>query len=50
MIGINKEEKIVERTPLKFLNRNQKNIEGDYAFCVDTCNTGGIKEIYIKRC
>ena len=30
---------------MKFLNRNQKNIEGDYAFCVDSCNTGGIKEI-----
>ena len=38
------QEKVVERTPLKFLNRNQKNIEGDYAFCVDSCNTGGIKE------
>lgn len=41
------EEKIVERTPLKFLNRNQKNIEGDYAFCVDSSNTGGIKEIKV---
>lgn len=38
------EEKEYERTPLKFLNRNQKNIDGDYAFCVDTSNTGGIKE------
>lgn len=38
-------KKEVERTPLKFLNRNQKNIEGDYAFCVDSCNTGEIKEI-----
>ena len=38
------EEKTYERTPLKFLNRNQKNIEGDYAFCVDSSNTGGIKE------
>lgn len=38
------EEKIIERTPLKFLNRNQKNIDGDYAFCVDSSNTGGIKE------
>ena len=37
-------KKEVERTPLKFLNRNQKNIEGDYAFCVDSCQTGGIKE------
>lgn len=39
------EEKEYERTPLKFLNRNQKNIDGDYAFCVDSCNTGGVKEI-----
>lgn len=43
--GGNTEPKVVIRTPLKFLNRNQKNIEGDYAFCVDSCNTGGIKEI-----
>lgn len=42
-------KKEVERTPLKFLNRNQKNIEGDYAFCVDSCNTGGIKEISIIK-
>jgi DNA (cytosine-5)-methyltransferase 1 len=45
MQGGNLEPKIIERTPLKFLNRNQKNIEGDYASCVDSCNTGGIKEI-----
>lgn len=38
------EEKEYQRAPLKFLNRNQKNIEGDYAFCVDSSNTGGIKE------
>lgn len=31
------------RHPLKFLNRNHKNIEGDYAFTVDSMNTGGIK-------
>ena len=43
------EEKTVQRTPLKFLNRNQKNIKGDYAFCVDSCNTGGVKEIE-KNC
>lgn len=36
----------VERTPLKFLDRNQKNIEGDYAYTIDTCHTGGIKEMY----
>ena len=45
MQGGNRQPKIVQRTPLKFLNRNQKNIEGDYAFCVDNSNTGGIKEI-----
>jgi len=33
----------VQRQPLRFLDRNQKNIEGDYAFTVDTSNTGGIK-------
>lgn len=38
-------EKEYERTPLKFLNRNQKNIDGDYAFCVDSCSTNGVKEI-----
>jgi DNA (cytosine-5)-methyltransferase 1 len=31
------------RQPLKFLQRNQKNIEGDYAFTVDGANTGGVK-------
>lgn len=36
--------KIVQRTPLKFLNRNQKNIEGDYAFTVDSMNTGGVRD------
>lgn len=33
---------IVQRVPLKFLNRNQKNIEGDYAYTVDSLNTGGV--------
>lgn len=33
----------VERAPLKFLGRSQKNIRGDYAFTVDTMNTGGVK-------
>ena len=36
----------VERTPLKFLNRNGKKTDGDYTFCIDTCHTGGIKEHY----
>ena len=33
----------VSRTPLKFLERNQKKIEGDYAFTVDGANTGGVQ-------
>ena len=33
---------MVERFPLKFMTRNQKNIEGDYAFTVDGANTGGV--------
>lgn len=34
----------VTRQPLKFLQRNQKNIEGDYSFTVDGANTGGIRQ------
>ena len=41
--GGNRQPKIM-RHPLKFMTRNQKNIEGDYAFCVDGANTGGIVE------
>lgn len=37
--------KIFERTPLRFLDRNGINTDGEYAFCVDTTNTGGVKEI-----
>lgn len=43
------EEKKFERTPLKFLNRNQKSIKGDYAFCVDSSNTGGVKETTVIK-
>lgn len=39
----------VERIPLKFLNRNGKQTGEDYTFCVDTCHTGGIKEIYTNN-
>ena len=48
MQGGNLQPKIieVERTPLKFLNRNGKKTDGDYTFCIDTCHTGGIKEHY----
>lgn len=45
MNGGNREPKVVERTPLKFLDRNGKQMDGDYAFCVDTTQTGGVKEI-----
>lgn len=38
-----------ERTPLKFLNRNGKKTDGNYAFCVDTAQTGGIKEIHFQE-
>ena len=34
---------LIQRHPLKFLDRNQKDIEGDYAFTLDGANTGGIK-------
>lgn len=30
--------------PLKFLDRNQKNYQGDYSFTVDTLNTGGVMQ------
>ena len=43
MQGGHRQPKIVKRQPLKFLDRNQKNIEGDYSFTVDTANTGGVK-------
>lgn len=39
----------VKRWPLKFLDRNQKSIEGDYAYCIDTAHTGGIMEIYKSK-
>ncbi len=35
---------VVQRTPLKYMNRNQKHIEGDYSFTIDSANTGGIKQ------
>ena len=40
----------VSRQPLKFLQRNQKNIEGDYAFTVDASQTSGVRiEPYIQN-
>lgn len=36
--------------PLRYLDRNQKNYQGDYSFAVDTTNTGGImKDKQIRR-
>ena len=32
----------VQRHPIKFLERNQKNINGDYTYTIDGANTGGI--------
>lgn len=34
----------IMRTPLRFLKRNQKNIEGDYAFTVDAGQTAGVTD------
>ena len=34
---------LVQRQPLRYLNRNQKNIKGDYAFCVDASQTSGVQ-------
>lgn len=33
----------VQRQPLRFLERNQKNIEGDYSFTVDSSQTSGVR-------
>lgn len=35
--------------PFKFLDRNQKNYQGDYRFTIDTSNTGGILENHRVR-
>lgn len=32
----------IARQPLKFLQRNQKNITGDYVYTIDSANTGGL--------
>lgn len=41
---LEKSRRQVVRHPLRFMNRNQKNIEGDYAFTVDASQTSGVKE------
>ena len=41
---------MVSRIPLKFLERNQRSIEGDYAYTVDSMNTGGVMvDMRIRR-
>lgn len=35
---------VAKRQPLRYLDRNQKNIEGDYGFALDGSQTWGIKE------
>ena len=32
------------RYPLKFMKRNQKNVDGGHSFTVDSVNTGGVKQ------
>jgi DNA (cytosine-5)-methyltransferase 1 len=39
----------VECAPLKFLGRNQKNVDGDYAFMIDSLNTGGVRLYQVPR-
>lgn len=34
----------VERAPIKFPGRNGKKVDGDYAFAIDSMNTGGVKD------
>lgn len=36
---------LATRQPLRFLNRNQKNIDGDYAYTVDASQTSGVRQI-----
>lgn len=35
--------------PLKFLERNQKNLQGNHSYTVDTMNSGGIMQDFIVR-
>jgi len=35
---------VIQRFPLKFPTRNQKNIDGDYSFTIDGVNTGGVSD------
>jgi len=42
MQGGNRQPFILSQ-PLKFLNRNQKKLQGKYSGCVDSCNTNGVR-------
>lgn len=42
MQGGNRQPFILSQ-PLKFLNRNQKNLQGRYSGCIDSCNTNGVR-------
>lgn len=42
--SVQQKETEATRHPLKFLERNQRNIDGDYSYTVDGANTGGVKE------
>jgi DNA (cytosine-5)-methyltransferase 1 len=35
----------IQRVPLKFLERNQRKISGDYAYTIDSANTGGVIDL-----
>lgn len=39
----------VQREPLRFKTRNGKKVDGGYSFCVDTSQTGGVREIFGKE-
>jgi len=39
---LEKSRRQVVRFPLKFINRNQKKIQGNHSYTVDTANTGGV--------
>jgi DNA (cytosine-5)-methyltransferase 1 len=42
--GDSRNQKTVIAIPLKFHGRNQRNFPSDYAFTVDTVNTGGVND------
>ena len=45
-----KEDIRIIRCPLRYLDRNQKNIEGDYAFTVDASQTAGVTDgVRVRR-